>query len=465
MVPRESRAGGFRRFFPFLATLLTFVYLFVWLAAFQPGGFPPDCVSQFEQVLNGSYNNWHPVLQTWVSFWIPWQIFHQPAGFAFFQILLFSLAVGYLYQVLCRRGCPTWFLVLSWLYLILNPQTAKMMMFPWKDSALTIVVLVVFTQVVEIYETEGAWLDKWYNCLSFSTMCFFATTFRHNAILLTIPLYVLLFLFQKKHRKAVALSGILMLFAMWILNGVVIKLAGIGGAGLRQEEMLGLPMSVLSAVYTHHREALLPEAVAFLDSIATPEEWRLLFQLGNFNPLKFGSSLPLVGLIEAEGAPAILRYTVQAFLSSTYWSLRAVISLTQLVWDPLSGFSTIDIPYCTPNELGLVQNGSQSLRRILTFWCETADTSLLFSFTNCVGMIILIAMFAAVTNVGRGKLGRAFMIFPMLIYDFGTMLLLTGPDFRFFHFNFVIIIPLLYLIFSEDHTGQKCKEESHAETK
>ena len=66
----------------------------------------------------------------------------------------------------------------------------------------------------------------------------------------------------------------------------------------------------------------------------------------------------------------------------------------------------------------------------------------------CIGMMILIAMFTAVVNVGRGKLGRAFMIFPMLIYDFGTMLLLTGGDFRFFHFNFVIIIPLLYLILS-----------------
>ena len=46
------------------------------------------------------------------------------------------------------------------------------------------------------------------------------------------------------------------------------------------------------------------------------------------------------------------------------------------------------------------------------------------------------------------------MIFPMLIYDFGTMLLLTGGDFRFFHFSFVIIIPLLYLILSGRNTNE-----------
>lgn len=462
-VSSESQSGTFRRFFPAAAALLTFGYLLVWLAAFLPGGFPVDCVLQYEQVLTGCYNNWHPVLQTWVSFWIPWQIFRHPAGFAFFQIILFSLSVGYLYRVLCRRGCTAWFLVISWLYLILNPQTAKTMMFPWKDSALTIAALVIFTQIIQIYETEGAWLDKWYHFLSFTAMCFFATVFRHNAILLTAPLYLLLFVFQRKRRKAIALSGALLLFAIWLMNGPVMTLANVGAPSARQEEVLGLPMVVLSAVYTHHREALSAEAIAFLDSLATPEEWQLFFKLGNFNPLKFSSSLPLTSLIEAEGAPAILRYTAQAFLSSTFWSLRAVIALTKLVWDPLSGTGTIDIPYCTPNDLGLVQQGCQPLREALTYWCETADSSFLYSLTNCIGMVILILLFTAVTNVGRGKLGRAFMIFPVLCYDFGTMLLLTGPDFRFFHFNFVVIVPLLYLILREKAEAAEpvSKEESH----
>ena len=217
-VPPEVQAGAFRRFFPLIASTLTFGYLLVWLTAFLPGGFPPDCVDQYKQVLTGSYNNWHPVLQTWLFFWIPWQIFHHPAGFAFFQIILFSLSVAYLYRVLCRRGCPAWFLIISWLFLATNPQTAKTMMFPWKDSALTIAALVIFTQLIEIFETEGTWLCKWHHFFSFTGMCFLATSFRHNAILLTAPVYILLFLFQKKHRKTVALSALLMLLAMWLLN-------------------------------------------------------------------------------------------------------------------------------------------------------------------------------------------------------------------------------------------------------
>ena len=446
-VPPEVQAGAFRRFFPLIASTLTFGYLLVWLTAFLPGGFPPDCVDQYKQVLTGSYNNWHPILQTWLFFWIPWQIFHHPAGFAFFQIILFSLSVAYLYRVLCRRGCPAWFLIISWLFLATNPQTAKTMMFPWKDSALTIAALVIFTQLIEIFETEGMWLQKWHHFLSFTALCFVATVFRHNAILLTIPIYVILFLFQKKARKSVLFSGLLVLLSLWLLNGPIMTLANVASPGARQEEVLGLPMTILAEVYISTPDKLSPKALDFMSCLATLEEWFGNYQTGNFNSIKGSSSLPLVDLIENEGARTVLRYTVQAFLASPIPALRGFAALTQMVWNPVSypGWGNTT-PYSLITEAGFEAN--QRLANMLSSFSSSAESFLLYLFTGCIGMMILIAMFAAVTNVGRGKLGRAFMIFPMLIYDFGTMLLLTGPDFRFFHFNFVIIIPLLYLILS-----------------
>ena len=451
-----------RRFFPVIVSALTFLYLLLWLIAYFPGGFSPDSVYQYQQALTGEYNNWHPVLHTWIFFWLPLQIFHHPAGIVCFQILLFSLAVGYLYRVLCRRGCPIAFLVFSWLFLILNPQTAKIMMFPWKDSALTIAALMIFTQVIEIYETDGAWLQKWHHFLSFTALCFVATVFRHNAILLTIPIYVILFLFQKKARKSVLFSGLLVLLSLWLLNGPIMTLANVASPGARQEEVLGLPMTILAEVYISTPDKLSPKALDFMSCLATLEEWFGNYQTGNFNSIKGSSSLPLVDLIENEGARTVLRYTVQAFLASPIPALRGFAALTQMVWNPVSypGWGNTT-PYSLITEAGFEAN--QRLANMLSSFSSSAESFLLYLFTGCIGMMILIAMFAAVTNVGRGKLGRAFMIFPMLIYDFGTMLLLTGPDFRFFHFNFVIIIPLLYLILCEKAEAAETvpKEESH----
>ena len=451
-VSDRDHTPRFRRFFPIIVFVLTFAYLLLWLIAYFPGSYPVDCIFQLSQACYGYFDNWHPYLHTWLFYWIPWQIFHHPAGIVLYQIVLFSLAVGYLYRVLCRRGCPTWFLVASWLFLILNPHTARIMISPLKDSALTIVSLAVFTQIIEIYETQGAWLKKWYHFLSFTLLCVMATMFRHNGILLIAPMYLILVIFQKKERKTILLSGALVLFFVWLLNGPVMLWDRVCPASNRQMETLGLPLTILSSVYSRDRAVLSSEAVRFLDSLATPEEWETIYQFGSFNSIKFSSSLPLADRVEAEGAKAILGYTAQAVSRSPVWSAKAFITLTQQVWDPLANVGGIGTPFCTPtvvDGIGVTMEGHPWLARVLTCWGDTTDSLFLYLFTTNVGMMVLIAMFAAVANVGRGKLGRAFMIFPMLIYDFGTMLLLTGPDFRFFHFNFVIIIPLLYLILSE----------------
>ena len=439
-----------RRFFPLIAFAVTFGYLLLWLIAYYPGGFCVDNIFQLSQAYYGYFDNWHPVLHTWVFFWIPLQIYPHPVSITLFQILLFCLAVGYLYRVLCRRGSPMWFIIGSWLFLILNCHTMSLMISPLKDSALGIVSLVVFTQLIEIYETQGQWLKKWHHFLVFTVVCFLASGVRHNGILLIAPLYIILFIFQKEARKPVLFSAALVLFGIWFMNGPIMFWDRICPPSNRQMEVLGMPMTILSSVYMKDRSVLSPEAIRFLDSLTTQEEWNTVFQFGNFNSIKFVSSLPLADRIEQEGTAAILKYTAEAISRSPIWSTKAFITLTREVWDPLSNVGGYT-PYCSDiviDGIGVAFEGNQALAQILTVWGETTDSLFLSLFTKNVGMMILIAMFTAVANVGRGKLGRAFMIFPMLIYDFGTMLLLTGGDFRFFHFNFVIIIPLLYLILS-----------------
>ncbi len=464
----EGRVSWFRRLFPVVVCLFTFAYLLLWLIAYCPGDYPADCIIQLSQAYYGYFDNWHPVLHTWIFFWIPWQIFHHPAGIVLYQIFLFSLAVWYLYRVLCRRGCPAWFLVASWLFLILNPHIAKMMMSPQKDSALTIVSLVIFSQVVEIYESPDVWLKKWYHFVGFTVLCVMATVFRHNGILLTAPLYVILFVFQKKERKMLLFSALLLMFTVWFLNGPIMLCDRVCPTYDRQLELLGLPLTVISSVYSKDRAALSPEAIQFLDGLATQKEWNSQFQFGNFNSIKFSTSLPLDVRVEQEGALAILQYTAQAFSSSPIWSTKALITLTQQVWNPLANVGGVGTPDCfdlVVDGVGVTMQGNESLARVLAYWADTTDSLFLSMLTKNVGMMILLAMFTAVANVGRGRLGRAFMIFPMLIYDFGTMLLLTGPDFRFFHFNFVIIIPLLYLILSRNRSEQVSVEEQHEEKK
>ncbi len=61
-------------------------------------------------------------------------------------------------------------------------------------------------------------------------------------------------------------------------------------------------------------------------------------------------------------------------------------------------------------------------------------------------LLLLAGVYSVNCNLGTKSL---FLILPSIAYNFGTMLLLCGPDYRFFHFNAVITLPLLIALLSK----------------
>lgn len=427
--------------------VLTLVIYLINFFPFRPGMFGPDAQNQLNQVITGEYSNWHPVLHTWLFFALPYKITHSMTCIVVFQIILFSLSVSYLFYVLYKCGCHKFLMVASYLFIALNPNTLKMLFLPAKDTAMSIFALVVFTQLIEIYLSEGAWLKKWRNILSFSLFSFLTICMRHNAILMIFPIFVFLLIFLKKVRKDVAISAVSVVVSLVIFAGPICSLANVSKPGNRTTETVGLPMTILSYVYMNDRDALSDECREFMDSLATQEEWNENFKEA-FNSIKFhgeGASEK----VESEGMTNILRYTVETVKASPAVSLKSALLLTKMVWcfevddvwdNILISVGDGEIPV---NEDALSQRMLASCRTYYDL-CNRYITRYLFDF---FGVIILAAMFAAVGKIGRGNLGRVFMVLSPLAYDFGTMLLLSGGDFRFFHFNFLIIVPLLYLFF------------------
>ena len=426
---------------------LSFTLLFFWQKAFWPGSFSPDSIDQYKQVLNASYSDWHPVLHTWLFFGLPMLFSDSPALIVSFQIVWFSLSIAYLYYVLYDNGCNKVFILLSYLFIFANPNTAFIMLFPWKDSALTIFATVIFTHLIRIYNTNGKWLFKWYNLGSFTLFLFLANSVRHNSILLIAPLLIVLFVFLKNSRKRIVFSAALLILATFVLKVPIYSLANVESPDRRQTEILGLPMTVLQNIYMEDRDALDNDARKFMDSLATQENWEKYHNFSEFNSIKW-SDKQIPYKIENESAGKILQYTLDGALHNPYLTLRSLISLTSMVWS-IDGSKGWNIWYgVTNNEVGInAEYGvfSDSLRSYANV-TNSYVTRYLFNF---IGVVILLLLFSAVAKIGRKGLPKAFTVIPILCYNFGTMLLLTGYDFRFFHLNFVIVVPLLYLLFSQ----------------
>ena len=172
--------------------------------AFFPGSFGNDNLVQLEQVYSGSYSNWHPVLHTWLFFTLPLKLVPQHWFIVTYQLIWYSLAMGYLLYVLFTSGSPRWLLAITWFLIVCNPNSIDLMLYPLKDSAMTIFCIVLFAQLVRIYLSQGQWLKKPLHLLLFALFAFLTMGMRHNAVLLIAPIFLFLLIFFPAVRRLIS---------------------------------------------------------------------------------------------------------------------------------------------------------------------------------------------------------------------------------------------------------------------
>ena len=454
-ISRDRRAKAI--IFASCIFIATFLIYYSWQSVLYPGSFSPDSIEQYKQTQSGEYNDWHPVLHTWLFFGLPNIFSSSPALLVTFQLIWFSLATAYLFFVLYTDGCPKSFMAVSWAYIVLNPNTACIMLYPWKDSAFTIMSTVLLAQCVRIYRSKGKWLLKWSNTVAFALFAFLANGVRHNAVLLVAPTFIVLFLFFRQSRKRIAIAASIFLVLTLLLKFPIYSLAEVGSPKHRTTEVMGLPMTVISDVYMNDRDALDDEAVEFLDSLARPSKWEKHHTFGSFNSLKWSDGT-IYDKIDEEGAEKILSYTYGAFANSPEVAKKSLFELTKMVWS-FDGGGGWNIGYgISSNDFEIRGEYDKESLDVINAYRKLSNgfaTKYLFNYT---GVVIAILLFLAVSRIGRAGLAKVFSVIPLMVYNFGTMLLLTGHDFRFFHLNFVLVIPLAYIML----TDKESKDEAIA---
>ena len=116
----------------FMTLFVTMGIMLIWILAYYPGSFSGDSIDQYGQALNASYNNWHPAWHTIVFFTLPLKIFGTPASIVIIQNIYFSIVMGYLALTIYEIGGLR-VTVISILYILMNPYTGYIMLYPWKD--------------------------------------------------------------------------------------------------------------------------------------------------------------------------------------------------------------------------------------------------------------------------------------------------------------------------------------------
>lgn len=416
-------------------------WFLLWFAGVYPGNYSPDSLEQMAQVLNNSYNDWHPVLHTLISFTLPYKIFGTVSSIIICQLVEYSLALAYLYTTLDRYVKNKFRVYIPLVYICVNPATTFIMMFPWKDCLFAISRLVLVTFGFNIYMTGGAWLKKPVNFAVFVAIFCIAQISRHNSILFTLPFLVAV-VFPWGGLKHGLKSRLRLISAvaivLFMIKGPLYSALNVAAPGNRQEEIIGMPMSIIGAVTKHDPGVLDEEMKEFVYKVASPRQWELYITENGYNSVKW-DSVDTAYINNAE-LLTVLKTAGKCIIRSPRIALKGMLLFTDFVWS----VNVVSEDMCYPAKYGTPEvhgdRGGNIYRILKTHrdfnrFIVNSPLGYVFSL-SVIELVLLIIMISKFT--GLGSLKKLLYCRPLYIYNLGTFLLLSGRDYRFFYYTLAV---------------------------
>ncbi len=416
-------------------------------AACYPGGVNYDVSNQWRQVHSGEFNNWHPLLHTlWM--WLVTRIWDNYSFVVLAQIGLFSGALAYLTAVLHKRGVPAWLALAAEAMVAMSPLVRGTLMTAGKDSAMTAGVLMLTAWTVETVFSRGEWLRKPRRAVMMGLVLAVTTLMRHNAMAWTYVLLVGLFWAFKACRRQTALAAIVMAAMLALIQGPLFASLNVVYPDNFVDESMGIPMTILGDIKQTQPDKLDGETTAFLATLASDEEWQNVYQLHNYNSIKFTFDREFVA---RKPLGEILQMTARACQAAPRTAFEAFNGLTDLVWGVTGNNEAVrpvrnsfDIPEVAFRSEKLNAMGAKLLSPIE--W--VMNLAPLRYLTQNIGVQLLLLLLVTLWALCRHDARVLVLTFPTLIYCLGTMMLLASNDARFFQFVLTICLPtMIALVF------------------
>ena len=425
---------------PLAVLLITYI-------AYYPGGFGNDALAQLEQYVDGRYSDWHPALQTLMFIYVPIKLTEGWIGsIILFQAVYFALALGYGFETVYKYAGSK-YTVACMLYILLNPLLGFALN-AWKDVAFAIGVILLMAYSLNIYMTKGQWIKRIPNLIVFVTVFTLTNIFRHNAVLFTVPLLIaLFFLIPKKQFVALTLS-VIALFA--VIKGPFYSLIGVENPPRRQVETVGLPLTVIGDAVTYTPELLDEDILEFAYNFAPREAWEEYYVSGNFNSIKWVQEARL-DAIEEYDTSLIVDMMARCFNESPEVCAAAVVRLTEGIYTVTDPHYTDVTPFVVDNYFAIpkIPDKSPMLSFFYAYHSLIEDFfPHIFLYLGVAVLIVIITMLSKCRLSSLKDWKKILFALPVLTYNFGTALLLTGFNDcpRFFSYT-VFIVPLILIFF------------------
>ncbi|MBR1798065.1 MAG: hypothetical protein IJ757_08695 [Clostridiales bacterium] len=417
---------------------VSLAYVLYRYYTYYPGGFSGDSDIQYLQAMDvNPYNDWHPAWHTFVFFRLPLLVTGERSFIVLLQMIYFAFTLGYMGMVIYKHT-NIQAVILTTAYILLNPYTGNIIIYPWKDVGFAIACCLAATMTFEIYMSRE-W-GSWWRMMLLGLVLANATLFRHNGILFTAALLVALFFFLSK-KQAIIMTVTFVLFLV-IVKGPVYGLLGVEKPEQRTIETMGLPITIIGNVAREAPDKLDGETAEFIYSIAPRECWENQYVIGDFNSVKFLYADR--GAAEVYGKKKIVMMALRCFRYAPAEAWKGAIALTDTVYG-LDYYQSDADPYYTVLPYDREVDAD---REALINSHNGAFIFSIFKYSGSVGMAMLLTLMVILAKSDLSSFRdwkRLFLGLPIFVHNFGTMLLLSGPDVRFFFLTY-LVCPLIIVM-------------------
>lgn len=437
--------------------IITIMALLIYFIALYPGGSSPDTESQLAQALTNSYNNWHPVIHTFLFYRIPTLIVTDYTAVVIWQMAIIAIILSFVCYGLRKIGFSKKIVLLFLFLILLNPLNARMFTVVWKDIAYSLMLLILTILLMFITKSKGQWLDKKRNAFFLAIILFFTIAFRHNGIISFIFVVGLLFLLYYKRWKTIGMVFVSVLALFYIITGPIYNYLNIESHD-SFTEMMGVPLNQISYIYNSDGEFTEDEWKTFT-KFANLDVWSQNYDPINFNVIKWTSNGINTEYIDNNNVEFLLFY-ISLVKNNFTLAVNSYYHVTSSIWaiqDNSQGTYYGNDRYM--NESGLIYKLSDKLN----FGLNTYETWLKKLgiekvFFGYGGSLFIIIISLAITSLkSKFYLKKYLPYIPALSNTLGIMLLITGGELRFVYSNILCAIPLL--IYSLSDISSKCEKD------
>jgi len=404
--------------------------LFLYMGTFVS----PDTEWQWEQVQSGTFHDWHPVMHTF-SILILQKFLRTYTMTAMGFMLFFCHANAWLYCSLMDYGYKRKWCLTVLLVICLSPVSLSILRVLWKDTAMGISILYLSVFLVHFWHDGGSHLRRW-QWGAFAIILVYASFVRHNGFFFTMPLLFLLPLagtgtVAKCRLAAFSLLAIICLGVYVFLRSSLMAHGMIEPVKAHQKftESVGVPMCIMSRIMVVHPDKMPSDAHDFMLKICSSDDWMKYYK-GDFNSVKFNFKRNVDKAFRGITPPNFFGMFFRTVQASPGSAMNALASISALGLDPF---------FC--DYKGYAQ-GLFDYGFVACFLTQRPWGWFLFAPGFYVLALIILGTYGLLRQGCRVFL----LVVPFVVYTWGTTMLLTGWDHRFFFGILIGAVPMLLVL-------------------